>query len=74
VKMVIFTIIGAVGLILISIGIWIKKEMIQDIIFVLGGLFLLGYSIYIKNTIFIILQIVFILSAGYELFKLKFKK
>lgn len=61
-------------MVLISIGIWIKKETIQDITFVLGGLFLLAYSIYIKNTIFIILQIIFILSAGYELLKLKLKE
>lgn len=72
--MAIFTVIGAIGLVLISIGIWIKKEIWQDVIFVLGGIFLLAYSIYISNTIFIILQIVFIISAGYELVKLKLKK
>jgi len=72
--MAIFTVIGAIGLVLISIGVWAKKEIWQDVIFVLGGIFLLAYSIYISNTIFIILQIVFIISAGYELVKLKLKK
>jgi len=69
-----FSIIGALGLILIVIGILIKKRKKQDISYIFGGLFLLIYSIYLKNTIFIILQSVFILSATYDLIKRKKKK
>jgi hypothetical protein len=70
----IFKIFGAIGLILIAIGVIIKNEKIQDIYFIIGGLFLEVYSIYLKDPIFITLQIIFILTAGYELIKLQFFK
>lgn len=66
--------IGAVGLVLITRGIFEKKEKRQDLIFALGGFFLLLYSIYLKDPIFIPLQIVFISASFYELHKLKTKK
>ena len=65
----IFTIIGALGITLISIGIIRRKRKNQDIFYVLGGLFLLSYSIYIKEIIFIILQTIFIITAIYDLIK-----
>lgn len=65
----IFKVIGALGIILISIGIITKKRSIQDIYYILGGLCLAIYSLYIKDLIFIILQIIFILAAIYDLVK-----
>ena len=62
------TLFGIVGLILISVGIWFKRR-VQDILFIAGGLALLIYSAGIHNLIFIILQLVFILSAGINLLK-----
>ena len=59
---------GIVGLILITIAIWLK-EKVQNVLFIVGGLGLLVYSASIENLIFIILQLVFIISAGVELFK-----
>ena len=59
--------LGILGLVVASVAIWIKKEKYQDILFILGGLLLLGYSIAIHDPIFIILQIIFILSAVIEL-------
>jgi len=71
----ILKIIGAVGLLLICIGIIIKKRKRQDLFYIFGGLLLLLYSIYIRDWVFIILQIVFTLSATYDLIKnLKKKK
>ncbi len=67
-------IFGIVGLIVISIAVWIKKERNQDVLFVIGGLFLLGYSIALRDKIFIILQLVFILSSAVELLKIKRRK
>jgi len=64
---------GAIGLLLITWGIFIKKEIKQDWIFALGGLFLLGYSISLRDPIFIPLQIVFVLASLYEIMKLKKK-
>lgn len=68
--MTIFTLFGILGLIVISVAIWFKEKK-QDILFVVGGVFLLAYSASIGNTIFSILQIVFIISAFSELIKRK---
>lgn len=66
-----FIIFGILGLLIISFSIWLKNEKRQDMWFVLGGACLLVYSISIHDTIFIILQIVFIASAAAELLKLR---
>jgi len=69
-----FKIIGIVGLLFITTGILIKKRKTQDIFYIIAGLCLEIYSIYLGNVIFAILQIVFILAAGYDLTKIRFKK
>lgn len=69
-----FKIFGILGLLLITVGVLLKSEKRQDIFFIAGGLLLLVYSIYINDWIFIVLQIVFILTAVYELIKLRHKK
>ncbi|HMP67698.1 MAG TPA: hypothetical protein PKA60_03040, partial [Candidatus Paceibacterota bacterium] len=61
---------GIVGLLIISYAIWIREEIRQNIFFIIGGLALLVYSIYIENWIFIVLQIIFAFSAIIELTKL----
>lgn len=66
-----FQFLGAVGLVLISAGVLIKKRKQQNIYYIFGGIFLLTYSISISNFIFITLQSVFILAAIYDLIKLK---
>jgi len=66
-----FEIIGALGIILISIGIITKKRTTQDIYYILGGLCLETYSIYIGNLVFIILQIIFTCSAIYDFIKVQ---
>lgn len=70
----IFKLIGALGIILISIGIINKQRKIQDIYYILGGICLEIYSIYISDLIFIILQIIFTLSAIYDFIKSKNKR
>ena len=64
---------GIIGLILISYALWVKSEKKQDIIYVIGGVALLIYSIAIEDIVFIVLQIIFILSASIELLSLKNK-
>lgn len=71
---ILIKILGAIGLVLITIGIFAKKEINQDWIFVAGGICLLGYSIYLQDPIFIPLQIIFTLASLYEIYTLKFKK
>lgn len=64
---------GIIGLLLISYSLWIKNEKRQDIVFIIGGLSLLVYSIFIEDIIFIVLQIIFIISAFVELMRLRKK-
>lgn len=66
-----FKLVGATGLLLISIGIINKDRRIQDILYIIGGICLEIYSLYLNDVIFIILQIIFIISAIYDLIKLK---
>ena len=70
----IFKIIGATGLLLISVGIITKKRKTQDVLYIIGGLCLEAYSIYLGDIIFIILQIIFTLAAIYDLVKVQLKK
>ena len=69
--MQIFQLFGALGLILIIIGVLIKDRKKEDILYIFGGIFLESYSLSIRDPIFITLQIIFILAAGYDLYKLK---
>ena len=66
--------LGVIGLILITLGIFAKKEITQDWIFVAGGAGLLVYSISLRDPIFIPLQVVLILASMYEIIQLKRKK
>lgn len=70
----IFKIIGATGLLLISVGIITKKRKSQDFFYIIGGLCLEVYSVYLGDVIFIILQIIFTLAAIYDLIKVQLKK
>ncbi|MBI2415587.1 MAG: hypothetical protein HYV33_02920 [Candidatus Kerfeldbacteria bacterium] len=70
----IYKIIGAAGLLLISIGIVTKNRKIQDVLYIIGGLCLEAYSIYLGDVIFIILQIIFTLAAIYDVVKIQLKK
>ncbi|MEI7709542.1 MAG: hypothetical protein WCI76_02400 [bacterium] len=67
----IFKLIGAIGLILICVGLLLKNRKHQNCLYIIGGICLEIYSIYLKDLIFIILQIAFILAALYDLFKIK---
>ncbi len=65
----IFKIIGALGIILISFGILLKNRKKQNIFYIGGGICLEIYSIYINDLIFIILQIIFTVSAIFDFIK-----
>ena len=71
---IVFKILGAIGLIFITVGVLTKDRINQNIFFIFGGFLLLSYSTWIQDPIFIPLQIIFIAAAIYELFKLEFKK
>jgi uncharacterized membrane protein len=73
----IFKIIGVIGLLILIYGTILvasrKKEKEQKVywLFLIGGTFLLIYSFSLKDTIFTILQGVFILSTVWGLIKTK---
>jgi lipid-A-disaccharide synthase-like uncharacterized protein len=66
-----FKILGALGLIFITLGVLSKNRIRQNILFIIGGLLLEAYSIYLRDPIFIPLQAIFTLAALYEMYKLK---
>lgn len=68
---VLFKILGILGLLLITSGVLLHKRKIQDILFILGGISLGLYSYFIKDTIFLSLQIIFIIAAVYDYFKVR---
>ena len=70
----IFKLIGILGLALISIGIVTKKRARQDLFYIVGGVCLEVYSIYLGDVIFSILQIIFTIAAIYDYEKIKHKK
>jgi lipid-A-disaccharide synthase-like uncharacterized protein len=70
----IFRTIAALGVILLSIGIISKKRVKQNLFYIFGGLFLEIYSIFIGDYIFMLLQLIFVFAAVYDLYKLKFLK
>ena len=65
----IFEIAGVLGLLLISAGVILKNRKEEDVLYITGGALLEVYSISIHSTIFIVLQIVFIIAAVYDFFK-----
>jgi len=67
-------IFGIIGLLVISYAVWVRKEKPRDEWFIFGGTMLLVYSISIHDPVFIILQIVFIISALLELIKASCRK
>ncbi len=60
-------ILGALGLLCITAGIFAKDGKQQAIIFTCGGIGLLIYSISLRDPIFIPLQIVFTLASLYKI-------
>jgi len=69
----VFRIIGVLGILLITLGIILRKRKEQDILYIAGGICLEIYSLYIGDLIFIVLQIIFTLAAVYDFFR-KFKE
>ncbi len=63
---VLFKIIGAFGVVFIAIGVLINNRKRENILYIIGGLCLEAYSIYLGDMVFIVLQIIFILSAIYD--------
>ncbi|MBI4117955.1 MAG: hypothetical protein HY455_00190 [Parcubacteria group bacterium] len=65
---------GIFGLLAVSCALWVRDEVKQNIVFIIGGISLLIYSVSIDEIIFVILQAVFIISATVELAKIKKEK
>ncbi|MBN1896243.1 MAG: hypothetical protein JW789_00760 [Candidatus Aenigmarchaeota archaeon] len=68
-----FSILGAMGLVLIIVGIALKSRKRRDILYIFGGTLLEIYSIYIGDIIFIVLQFIFTVVAVYDFIRIKKK-
>ncbi|PIZ72200.1 hypothetical protein COY07_03465 [Candidatus Peregrinibacteria bacterium CG_4_10_14_0_2_um_filter_43_11] len=69
-----FRILGALGLLFITAGVLTKNRVHQNIVFIIGGILLTIYSAYIRDPIFMPLQVIFTFTAIYEFFRLKKEK
>jgi len=69
-----FIIIAVIGVLLATIGIIGRSELKSDYFHLVAGLCLVTYSIYIKDIVFIILQIIFMSGALYEIVKIRKEK
>lgn len=61
--------IGALGLLMIIGGILVTKRTTRNYIYIVGGILLEAYSIYIGDIIFVVLQAVFTVVAIYDLLR-----
>jgi hypothetical protein len=66
-----FKIIGAFGLVFITVGVIEKNRIHQNVYFIIGGLLLEVYAIYLRDVIYIPLQLIFVAASIYELHHLK---
>ena len=69
--MSIFRVLGIVGLFLCSVGVVTRNRRRRDYIFILGGVFLEGYSWFLGDYIFMSLQVIFVLAAVWDLWKIR---
>lgn len=60
---------GIAGLLAITSGILLKDRKKQNYLFIAGGVLLEIYSIHQRDIIFIVLQVVFVLAAIYNVAK-----
>jgi len=67
----IFKALGMIGVLLIALGIIHRGRKTQDYLYITGGVCLEAYSISVRDFVFIILQLIFLLTAIYDFFKIK---
>ncbi len=66
-----FKILGAFGLVFITFGVIEKNRVRQNVYFIIGGLLLEVYAVYLRDVIYIPLQLIFVAASVYELYHLK---
>jgi hypothetical protein len=66
----IYKFVGILGLVIISIGVFWQKKYIEDLLYIVGGIALFVYSYHIREWIFVVLQVIFVISALAHLFRL----
>ena len=66
----IYKFVGILGLVIISIGVFWQKKYIEDLLYIVGGIALFVYSYHIREWIFVVLQVIFVISALSHLFRL----
>ncbi|MBI5390913.1 hypothetical protein HZB02_05470 [Candidatus Woesearchaeota archaeon] len=64
-----FTVIGVLGILCITIGIITRRRKNEDVYYIVGGICLILYSISKKDAIFIIFQSIAVTAAVYDFFR-----
>ena len=67
----IYKFIGILGMIFVSLGVLVDQVEKANLFYIIGGILLEIYSLYLRDFIFIVLQLVFIASAIYEYYQHK---
>ena len=65
-----YEVYGVIGLLFITKGILLHDRTKQDIMFILGGVFLEIYSYLLGDVVFMTLQLIVTLAASYDLIRL----
>jgi len=66
--------VGAAGILVISAGVLKGQTRVAALLYIIGGSCLEAYSIYIGDAVFIILQLLFILTSCIAFIKTKPQK
>jgi Ca2+/Na+ antiporter len=67
----VFKLCGVFGLVIITASVFIKPEVKRDWLHLLGTVFLLIYSLFLQDLIFILVQALFIILTGYQIKRLR---
>jgi Ca2+/Na+ antiporter len=63
---IIINVVGMLGALLIAYGIFLEAEKRQDAVFIIAGMCLLVYALWLGSPIFTIAMILFVLASAYE--------
>jgi lipid-A-disaccharide synthase-like uncharacterized protein len=61
--------IGALGILLVSLGVLKSEKKLGSLFYLMGGICLEIYSIHLGDDVFIVLQGLFIIIASYKVWK-----
>lgn len=67
---IIIHVVAMLGAILVSYGVFLEEEKRQDAVFLIGGLALFVYALWLPSPVFMVATGLFTLASGYEFFRI----